>query len=345
MLFNVQDFFLNLEYPVAAEDLAALNEEEWQLLARRDEELKPLAKLRGIAQVFREVQPDVAMLCEVGGPEALANFARLFLADDYEPFATPPVSDRGIETAYLVRRASKLRARLFSHATEPVRFLYPHESDPVGNDVTALIATTLDLDPPDRRRPSRDFPELRLYRGKEKAPFLVLLLAHLKSPFDPLGVDKGGAVRRAAEVEALLKVRADVQAAVGPNVPIVVAGDLNGRAGREGTDPEFARLYSETDLEDVLELARVPSYERITQITYFRDQGRASQIDYVFLPKALHGLVDAEASLVHRFRFAEGDGTVAFPGNMRERWQLPSDHYPVVATLDLGSRLAKRRRR
>lgn len=335
MLFNVQDFFLKLEYPVAPADLAKLNEDEWQLLAPRDTELKPLAKLKGIARIFEQENPDVAMLCEVGGPEAAANFSRLFLEDRYETLATPPVSDRGIETAYLVRRDLKLRRQLLSHANEPVHFLYPHETDPVGNDVTALIATTLGLDPPDKRRPSRDFPELRLFKGKSKKPVLVLLLAHLKSPFDPNGLDKGGVVRRAAEVETLLKVRSRIQAEVGAAVPIVIAGDLNGRAGREDTGPEFAKLYTTTDLEDVLEVAKVPSYDRITHITYYQDKGRAGQIDYILLPKSLHGRLDVKTSYVHRFRFEEGDGTVAFPGSLRERWQLPSDHYPVVAIFDL----------
>lgn len=335
MEFNVQDLFLRLDQPIGVADLDRLNEDEWQLLGARDEELKPLGKLRGLAQVFREEDPDVAMLCEVGGPEALANFSRLFLADRYEPLATRPISDRGIETAYLVKRDLDFRRELISHADEPVHFLYPHEADPVANDVTALFASTLPLEPADRRKPSRDFPELRLYRGKDKVPSLVILLAHLKSAFDPHGIDKGGAARRAGEVEALLRVRARILTEFGPRTPLILSGDFNGRAGREATDPEFRPLYATTDLEDALELAGLPRYERISQITYFRDKGAATQIDFVMVPKVLHRYVDRNACYVHRFKFPEGDGTMALPGSMRDRWQLPSDHYPVVCTLSV----------
>lgn len=335
LLFNLQDFFLKLAYPVNTGDLASLNEDEWQLLAPHDAELKPLGKLRGIAQVVTDEKPDIVMACEAGGFESLANFSRLFLDDTYEAMATPSISSRGIETGFLIRRGLTLRTQLLSHANERVDFLYAHEADPVGNDVTALIATTLNLDPPGARTLSRDIPELRLFSGDSKQPALVILLAHLKSGFDPNGIDKGGAVRRAAEALTLLKIRDDVQKSVGPDVPIIIAGDLNGRAAKLDTDVAFAALYERTDLLDVLEVVGHEHYDRVTQITYIWNKGLASQLDYIFLPKSLHARVEPKASYVYRFRFAEGEGTVAFPSSMRERWQLPSDHYPVVATFDL----------
>lgn len=333
MLYNVQDFFFRLAYPVAPEDVAGLGEAEWQLLAPDDVPMKPLAKLRGIAKVIQEEAPDVVMLCEAGGPESLANFSRFFLGDSYEPYATPGISDRGIETGFLVRKGLALRAELRSHAEQKVPFQYQHEEDPKAFEISALVATTLDLGKPEERRLSRDVPELRLYADGKAEPALVLLLAHLKSGFDPDGIDPQGAARRAAEVKALLAIHAAVKAALPPEVPVVIAGDLNGRAARDATAPEFAPVYQTTDLEDALEVAGVPGYERITHVTFFRRQMHASQLDYIFLPKALHPAVDEAATRVYRYR--NEDQELQLPWSMPERWELPSDHYPVVCVLDL----------
>ncbi len=73
----------------------------------------------------------------------------------------------------------------------------------------------------------------------------------------------------------------------------------------------------------------------MSQITYFRDMGEAGQLDYVLLPRALQDKVVKDGTYVHRFKFPEGDGEIAFPGTMRDRHGLPSDHYPVVVTLEL----------
>lgn len=340
LLFNVQDLFLRLAFPIGSADLEGLSEVEWAQLAPRDQPLKPLFKLRGLAAVVRAEQPDLIMVCEAGGLESLANFSRLFLADEYQALATPGISERGIDTGFLLRRGLRLAAQLLSHADEPVSFRYPHEVDPAGHEVTAAIASTLDLGLPESRRLSRDIPELRLFEAGATQPSLVVLLAHLKSPLDYDGIDPGGAARRAGEVRTLLKIRDGVRQDLGEGVPIVLAGDFNGRAARPETAPEFAPIYQETDVVDVLELACREPHERITQITYFLDEGHATQLDYIFLPKALHGALDVAQTFVHRYRFAEGDGEVQLPGSLRDRRLLPSDHYPVVCVLVLSSAIS-----
>lgn len=337
LLYNVQDLFLRLAYPLSSEDLARLTEDEWALLAPRDEPIKPLFKLRGIAQVLLTERPDVVMVCEAGGEESLANFSRLFLADAYEALSTPSVSERGIDTGFLLRRDLGLTAQLLSHADEPVAFRYQHEEDPTGHEVTAIIATSLDLGKPEARRLSRDIPELRLFESGASRPILAILLAPLKSGLDMDGIDPQGATRRGAEVKTLLTIREKAQQALGADVPIVLAGDFNGHAARPDPALEFVPLYAQTDLEDVLEIAGHEAHERITQITYWLDQGRASQLDYIFLPRSLHASLNARETYVHRYRFADGSGEMQMPGSLRDRRQLPSDHYPIVCVIELSS--------
>ena len=140
LALNMQDLFLRLAYPLGPADLADLSEVQWQQLGIDDEPLKPLGKLRGLARVFEELQPDVAVLSEVGGTEALATFNRLFLGDRYEPLLAAGNSNRGIECGFLLRRDGPWRGELTSHRDQTVAFHYPHEIDATGLEVTAMIA-------------------------------------------------------------------------------------------------------------------------------------------------------------------------------------------------------------
>ena len=94
-------------------------------------------------------------------------------------------------------------------------------------------------------------------------------------------------------------------------------------------------IYEKTDLDDALEVAGVEPLERISHITYYGAEGHASQYDYILLPKALHPRLLTAGTYVHRYRYAEDAAVIQMPGSMRARWELPSDHYPVVCTLDL----------
>ena len=338
MQFNLQDFFLRLGFPLDPHDLIGLNEAEWQLLGNGDVPNKPLAKLRAIARVIADEGPDVLLLAEVGGRQALVDFVRLFLDGAYDVFFESGNSNRGIESAYLVRRCLPVIAEIRSHRHMPVVFQYPHEADPVGLAPTAELAAALPLDPPGKRRLSRDIPELRLFHAvdgkRAKQPFLAVLLAHLKSGYDPDGIDPGGAARRGGEAEALHRLLDATRQELAP-VPVIVAGDLNATAARRGTAEEMQWIYAATDLEDALEIAGTDPLDRISHITYYGAEGSASQYDYILLPKALHPRVQKALTYVHRFRYAEDAVVIQMPGSMRQRWELPSDHYPVVCTLDL----------
>jgi len=335
MQFNLQDFFIHLAYPVGAKDLAGLNEGEWQLLGNGEVPNKPLAKLHAIARIFEKEDPDVALLNEVGGEASLRFFASVFLADKWVPHFVAGNSNRGIESAYLLKASLPVRAELLTHRGHPVKFEYLHEKDPEGGRVAKEIAGMLGVPAAEARKLSRDVPELRLFRSGEATPFLAFLLAHLKSGFDPDGLDPSGIMRRAGEAVALREIHAEVSAALGPSVPIVIAGDMNCIAARIDTFDAMKWVYDAAGYEDALEIAGVVAHERITHVTYYRNIGRAHQIDYIFVPPALQAKVDKAATYVHRFKYEEDGAEIPFPGSNWERRELPSDHYPVVCTLDL----------
>ena len=333
MAYNVQDLFLQTAYRIDPAHTESLSDSHWALLAEPDQELKPLSKLKAIARVIRDEDPDCVCLSEVGGASALNDLNQIFLAGDYLPFSTRCSSQRGIENAFLLKKGLSMTASVVSHRDWPIAFKYLHEEDPAAYAVTALIAEYHDLGDPRDRRLARDMPVLHLYDRQGKCRLSVLAV-HLKSGFDPHGFDPGGTKQRAAEVQALIAICDGICQEHGAEHPVAVAGDFNGNASRDGTAPEFLPIYAETDLEDALHLAGLPRHERLTHVTFFGRKTTARQLDYLFLSSSLHGRLVAGSAYVHRY--AEGGNPLMEPFSFRDRDLLPSDHYPVVCTLDLG---------
>lgn len=335
MAYNVQDLFLQTAFPVGREHLHALSDPHWALLAPPDQELKPLSKLRALAAVILDEDPDCVCLSEVGGVGALDSFNELFLAGGYVPFITPGNSDRGIENGFLLKKSLPVSAELVSHRDWPVPFQYLHEAERTAYAVTALVAENFDLGHPQQRKLSRDLPVLHLY-DRDGTALVSLMAVHLKSGYDPHGFDPGGHTRRAAEVRALVEIYQSLKAERGAQHPVIVAGDFNGNASREGTWPEFQAIYAETELEDALYLAGLPGAERHTHFTFYGNKISSRQLDYIFLGPELQGRLLPGGTYVHRYRSAEGSALME-PFTFRDRGLLPSDHYPVLCTFRLLS--------
>jgi hypothetical protein len=335
MQLNAQDLFVRLAYPVGPRDLEVLSESQWQQLGETDLPLKPLGKLSALARVIDELRPDVVCLNEVGGPESLVEVTRLFLADAYLPYIARGNDERGIDNGFLLRKGLGLKARLVSHRDWPLPFTYLFEDDPVAYFVTAELAKAYDLGTPEARKLSRDVPELRLSRPGAAAPFLTLLSVHAKSMRDAEGVDPRGQTRRGAEIRAVTEIYQAIKAELGAAHPIVVAGDFNTNASEVDTAPEARILYEATPLRDVLALTAREPHERITQLSYFRNDISATQLDYVFLSPELQPALDHARSRVYRYRFEEDAKEMQLPLNFRERGALPSDHYPVICVVDV----------
>lgn len=315
-LYNAENLFLLFDEPPSKEWLK-YDEVQWQKLSTSVYENKPLAKCHAIARIIKELNPDILMLCEVGGPESLKNFNELFLDSQYSCYIVEGNSDRHIDIGYLVRKNIGFYCDLQSNKNRPIHFLYPHEKESLQKGYPIKAGSN---------RFSRDVAELHCFVKDRDNPFMIILLAHLKSRLDPEKVDPGGTERRSAEFKALLEIYKE-HLNKHPQTPILVAGDFNGQVNRMTTDEEFKEMYSDTDLEDVLEIDQVKTEERAT-FYQIRNGGKTEgkQIDYCFISKNYQSLIKPHSAQVYRYKDEFGFA-LPIPSNLDGKFSLPSDHY------------------
>lgn len=322
-LYNAENLFLLFDHEIPPH-YQKLNEAQWQKLSASVYENKPLHKCLQIGQLLTENKPDIMMLCEVGGAESLKNFNTLFLNDAYHPVLIEGNSDRNIDVGFLILKDSRFRFEISSHKTRPLNFLYPHE--------TTSKNTGYGIRHPSHLF-SRDCAELRLYAHGQSLPFLIILLTHLKSRLDPERIDPGGTERRSAELRTAVSIYNETRAQF-PDIPVILAGDMNGYAGRLNTDAEFMPLYNTTDLEDILEVAGVTTEKRST-FYQIKSGGKSEgkQIDYCFLSKNL--VPNLIPSSAHVYRYKDEFGfAMDQPKTLDDKMLLPSDHYPLFFSLE-----------
>lgn len=312
--FNVENLFLP---PYSKEESYALYKYE-----------KSKDKVERLAKAIKDIDSDIFFLCEVGGEDSLKNFVEVYLDDNYLYSLIKGNSDRGIELAYIIKKGSDYTFKHFTHKRRPLNFNYPHEEKENHYQMSMGKKRVYPS-----HLPSRDIAELRIFRGDSDKPFLILLGVHLKSQLDKEGIDFGGKLRRAAEFKQLLETYKVLNKRYHSKVPIILLGDFNGKACRDETDMEFQSLYESTDLEDVLEVISEPKESRVS-IHIFDKQGKdqGHQLDYIFLPKILHKYVDYKTSGLYNYKNDEG-APFPRPTSLYERYQLPSDHFPIVCSL------------
>jgi endonuclease/exonuclease/phosphatase family metal-dependent hydrolase len=306
-LFNVENFFL----------LSGPNGDGFK---------KPQDKTEWIARTISEIDADITMLCEMGGLDSLDLLNTKYLNSVYDTALLKGNSDRGIEMGYLIKKNSPYAYQHKGHAHASIEFNYTFEIEENNKSLKGLPLPY----PPHKF--SRDISELRL--SKDNKVVMIILLVHLKSKWDRDGIDPKGSERRKAECKALVKTYNRLRSEFRGLVPIIVAGDMNGCAQKGKHEPEFSDLYQFTDLEDVLEVINGPYEHRLSFFYFSKErQSEAHQLDYIFLPKELHGLVKKEESGIYLFRDSHGIA-LPYPKESYQRYALPSDHYPVVASLD-----------
>lgn len=315
-LLNAENLFLLFDQPPTQEHIK-LDEIQWQKLSTSIFPNKSLAKLKELARTFKDMDPDIILLCEVGGPESLKHFNELFLEQKYLTALMEGNSDRNIDVGFLVRKNLPFYFDLSTNKHRSIHFNYESEK---------ALKT-----PPDHKL-SRDCAELRLFQREADKPFLNILLTHLKSRLDPEKKDPNGFARRNAELKTVVDIANEVYKR-NPNVPLILAGDFNGNASTKTTDEEFKYLYEHTDLIDVLEAAGLANDRRATfaQVRNGqRSEGR--QIDFCFLtPKAVQHLEKPTAN-VYRYKDSYGFD-LDLPTNLEQKLELPSDHYPIFFKL------------
>jgi endonuclease/exonuclease/phosphatase family metal-dependent hydrolase len=287
---------------------------------------KPQEKIEWIARTISEIDADITMLCEMGGLDSLDLFNTKYLNSQYYTSLLKGNSDRGIEMGYLIKKNVTYDYQHLSHANSSIEFNYAFEIEE-----NKKILPGLELPHPPHKF-SRDISELRLQ--KDNNVVMIILLVHLKSKWDRDGVDWLGKERRKAELKALVKTYNRLRTEFDFKVPVVIAGDLNGIAQKGIQETEFDDLYGFTDLEDVLEVISEPYERRLSFFHFGKENNReASQLDYIFLPKELHPFVKKEESGIYLFRDSHGV-PLPYPKESYQRYALPSDHYPIVASLD-----------
>lgn len=325
MLLNAENLFLLSDQQLTIEH-TALEEQKWQKLSTSIYDNKPLYKLRQLTKVIADENPDIIMLAEVGGFESLSNFNKLFLQENYSCVLTEGNSNRHIDIGYLVKKNLGFYFDLISNKNRPINYLYPHERESLDKETNTGSKLS-------SHKFSRDVSELHLFKNDREKPFLVFMLAHLKSRLDPDNVDPNGSERRNAEARTLIEIYNELESKHQNRIPIVVAGDFNGNASAKNTDPEFTQLYQNTKLSDVLEIAQIPQENRYTYYQVGRNSnGDGRQIDFVFLSPKAAQFLDSKTVNVYRYKDPRGL-PMDPPSSMDAKLQLPSDHYPIILQL------------
>jgi endonuclease/exonuclease/phosphatase family metal-dependent hydrolase len=376
--FNVENLFILLDHyrPASDPHPSLISEERWRKLSSSTTPNKPIHQVRQLAAAITDLNPDIVMLCEVGGRESLENFSHYFLNNQYSAHLIEGNSNRGIDLGYLVRRTLPYNFDLLSHKHRHIDFLYPHElqSKETGYKHLGSARRT-------SHKFSRDVLELRAFANEAQnatqndaelvTPEFIVLLVHLKSQLDRERIDPNGRDRRRAELEKLVKIYNEINHEFEGRVPVLMTGDFNGVAARglvaaaaagisassvdnsvvagaaggdgalspsgvltTSVDPEFEALYRDSDLEDCLELAGVFRDERMTYMQFYNKRPPINkQLDYIFVPSSLASRVNSSETWVFRYKDDQGL-TLLLPRSLNEKRLLPSDHYPVVLTLD-----------
>lgn len=314
-LLNAENLFLLFDTPPSAESLK-MDETEWKNLSSSIFPNKPLGKAKELARSFQDMNPDIIMLCEVGGLESLKNFNELFLNAQYRVALIEGNSDRHIDVGFLIRKDLPFYFDLFSNKNRLLNFVYPHERNSKNSTSEKF---------------SRDAVELRCFTKNSDQPFLILLLTHLKSRLDPEKIDPDGFLRREAELKCLIEIQQEIQDKH-PEIPLVVAGDFNGNASRQETDREFQIIYQKTNLEDILQLP-TPQPDRSTYYQVkVNGKTEGKQIDYCFLNPAAQKKLVPQSTGVFRYKDEFGF-PIDSPQTLESKQRLPSDHYPLVFEL------------
>ncbi len=267
--------------------------------------------LREQGKAILENDLDVVTLQEVENAQALEDFNRDHLGGKYKVFLIEGNDERGIDVAFLVKKDLPLQIEHRSHKDETW-------IDPVwGGGPTRLF--------------SRDLTALVARAEPGGKPLFVLFGTHFKSKRDRDGRDPESRVMRGAQVKRSAEIIGRYRAEFGADVPVMIAGDFNGVVPDE---PEFRPLFEAAGLVDAFDATPNPPARaaRVTHTYHPRDgAAHQGQMDAILVSKGLRGAV--KKAEVYRYRDAQGR-IKPIPNTYEERSRNPSDHFPVVVTLD-----------
>ncbi|MDD5656786.1 MAG: hypothetical protein PHF00_05975 [Elusimicrobia bacterium] len=273
---------------------------------------KPDWALREEAGIIREQDLDVVTLAEVENVAALEDFNARFLGAAYRVYLIEGNDERGIDVAFLVKKDLPFVVEQRSHKGETW-------IDPVlGGGPKPLF--------------SRDLPAMIFHAPGRDEPLFILFGTHYKSKRDRPG-DRESAVWRAAQVRRTAEIIARYRAEFGAGVPILLSGDFNGAVDKETA---FRPLYEEAGLTDSFDAAPEP-VSGMARVTHtYHPRGGATQykqLDAVLVSDRLRGTV--KSARVYRYKNQNGTER-PIPKSYQERQRNPSDHFPLIVTLDFA---------
>ncbi len=275
-----------------------------------DAKPKPEWALREEGKIILENDLDILTLAEVEDIAALNDFNERFLGGKYRTFLIEGNDERGIDIAFLVKKDLPFNIEQRSHKDETWQ-------DPTLGGATKTLF-------------SRDLTSLVVRAPGKTQPLFVLFGTHYKSKRDRPG-DPESNIERAAQVTRTAEIMERYRKEFGADVPMMMAGDYNGSVNEEAA---YKPLYAAAGLTDSFDAAPIASTteERITH-TFHPRGGPAhyAQMDAILVSKSLKGAV--QSAKVYRYK--NPDGTVrAIPKTYEERELNPSDHFPLIVTLD-----------
>ncbi len=262
------------------------------------------------AGIILELQPDVGVFQEVdGGGPTLDRFNHSHLHNYFATLLNEGNDQRGIQVGMFLKRDLPFDVEYRSNKD------HQYEDDN-GNSRNVF---------------SRDVPEMILRIPGQAKPFLIILGTHYKSKRSRDGDHESNGLRK-AQVDATVEIIEELWQEFGAKIPVILAGDFNGNFNNE---EEFASLKSALAMEDPFNLLKVPSNSRDRVTHTFHPRGgqtNFNQLDYLLVSPEIKECV--KKASVYRYKDASGRDK-ALPNTFDERSLNPSDHFPVMLTLDM----------
>ena len=310
--YNVENLFMHLGHHEPGEGGTMR-----QMTPQKD---KPINKIQGVARAILDMNLDIVALEEVENIEALEELNSRYLENRYTPVLVRGNDPRGIEVAFLVKKDLPFEIENFSFKKET--WIDPRNNS--GRE-TRLF--------------SRDLPMLLVRaKGQPKStpPLFVFIGTHYKSKRasnhgGSANQDPESSVMRGAQVDRTVDIIKQLKAEYGQDLPIVMAGDFNGKVRYE---PEFKPLTENGAMIDTFDTLQKKDSDadRTTHINFPDRNSEAdqNQIDAVFVsPELKDQVVDAK---VYRYKDADGR-PFPMPKSKKMRDKNPSDHWPIMVTL------------
>ncbi len=279
---------------------------------------KSIEKVEALKLVFNDIDADIYALQEIGFIESLVYFNEKYLGSKYEVFHKKGNSSRNIEIAFLVKKETlkeyELNVELINHYKQKIESPYTED------EVYYLEQKGFK----DNFKLSRNLLELSLI--KDNSHIASLFNCHLKSARDETGLDFKSNKRRKSELELCVKIIENQARKLS-----VFLGDFNGNASANQTEKEFSALY-EHGYQDVLKRSDYPLEYRATFFAFSKKKRVPIQLDYAFLKE--ENLKYVSSPMIYRFKNDLGRPR-PFPKSRYDVLKSPSDHYPLVFTLEI----------